>query len=58
MIQYLPPEAIGATQHIFHQPNTQQPNTQQNQMQDNDQVQQDSNHDEQHNSPTQDYNTY
>jgi len=58
MIQYLLPKAVAATQHIFQQPNTQQANIQQNQMQDNDEVQHDSNHDEQHNSPTQDYNNY
>ena len=50
MIQYLPPKAVAAAQHIFQQPNTPQPNSHQNQMQDND--------DEQQNSPDQDYNNY
>jgi len=49
MIQYLPLEAVAATQHIFQQLDTPQPNTQQNQMQDNDEVQHDSNHDEETN---------
>jgi len=50
MIQYLPPEAVTTTQHIFQQPNTLQSNTQQNQIQDND--------DEQQNSLSKDYNNY
>jgi len=57
MMQYLPPEVAATAQHIFQQPNTPQL-TQQNQMQDNNEVQNDSNHDEQQNSPGQDYNNY
>jgi len=57
MMQYLSPEAIAAVQNIFQQPNIPQP-TQKNHMQDNDEVQHDSNHDEQQNSPGQDYNNY
>jgi len=45
-MQYLPPEVVAAAQNIFQQPNIPQP------------TQHDSNHDEQQNSPDQDYNNY
>ena len=54
-ILYLPAQVVAATQNIFQQPNTQQ---QHNHIQDNDQVQYDNNHDQQHNSPVDDYNNY
>jgi len=55
MMQYLPPEAVAATQHFFQQPNTLPP-TQPNQQ--SNEVQHHSNHDEQKNSPVEDYNNY
>ena len=55
ILQYIPTQATTTKQNIFQQPNTQQ---QQNQMQYNDQVQHDNNYNQQHNSPTSDYNNY
>jgi len=55
MMQYLPPEAAAAAQQFFQQPNTPPP-TQPNQQ--SNEVQHHSTHDEQKNSPGEDYNNY
>ena len=54
-MQYLPPEAAAATQQFFQQPNTPPP-TQPNQQ--SNEVQHHSTHDEQQNSPGEEYNNY